>query len=279
MVWQGCMMDINEQINREIGVHGKVWNAMHEGYFSDPVIARPLITKITQYLSGSDTDVLVDLGGGTGFVLLELISQGAAPNMVPVNLDCSAIQLEAMEKKGISCINGLISDFSRDDLTPLDKRIFFIMRSVLHYFGKDGLNPVLRHIRNQARDGEMFVHQTACFENAVEAQCINLLYKEMGTLKWYPTISELRDSMAAANWQVIDICSAPPLKLSSVELGQRYGLDSQALEKICDRMTETFGEIDNVFQRVPDGFVAYLHYRICVAKAAFGQTSDQTGNP
>lgn len=262
------MMDINEQIMREMGVHGKLWNAMHEGYFSDSVIARPLITKIVQYLSDSDTDVLVDLGGGTGFVLLELISQGAAQNMVPVNLDCSAVQLEAMEKKGISCINGLISDFRRNNLAAPDKRIFFIMRSVLHYFGRDGLNPVLRHIRNQARAGEMFIHQTACFENAVEAQCINLLYKEMGTRKWYPTISELRGCMADTNWQVIDIAPAPPLKLSSVELGRRYGLDAQTFTKICDRLTGEFGEMENVFRRTPDGFVAYLHYRICVAMAA-----------
>jgi hypothetical protein len=63
--------------------------------------------------------------------------------MIPVNLDCSATQLDAMEKSGITCINSMISDFSRNDLTALDKRFFFIMRSVLHYFGEDGLTPVL----------------------------------------------------------------------------------------------------------------------------------------
>jgi hypothetical protein len=261
-------MEIDKQINREIVVHGQQWNAMHEGYFSNSIIARPLITAISKYLSGSNTDVLVDLGGGTGFILLELIERGVTQNMVPVNLDYSAMQLGAMEKKGISCINCLISDFSRSDLATLDKRISFIMRSVLHYFGKDGLIPVLSHIRNQARKGEIFIHQTACFESSIEAQCINVLYREMGTPKWYPTINELHESMATTSWQVIDICPAPPLKLSSVELGVRYGLDSQTLAKVCSRVTEEFGEINNVFQREPDGFVAYLHYRICVAKAS-----------
>jgi hypothetical protein len=142
------------------------------------------------------------------------------------------------------------------------------MRSVLHYFGKDGLTPILRHIRNQARMDEMFIHQTACFENALEAKCINLLYRKMDTTKWYPTIGELRDSMAITNWLVIDICPAPTLKLSSVELGQRYGLDSKALAEICDGVMDEFGEIENVFQRISDGFVAYLHYWICVARAA-----------
>jgi hypothetical protein len=261
-------MNIDEQISREVGVHGQQWNSMHEGYFSDSIIARPLIETITRYLSDSDNDVIVDLGGGTGFILAELIRKSATANMSPVNLDCSAIQLDAMEKNGISCVNGLISDFRRNDLVTTDKRIFFIMRSVLHYFGRDGLIPVLRHIRNQACPSEMFIHQTACFESAAEAQCINFLYREMGTPKGYPTLSELHDSMISTNWQVIDIITAPPLKLSSVELGQRYGLDLQAMAKIGSRMMEKHGEIENVFQQEQDGFVAYLHYRICVTRAA-----------
>jgi hypothetical protein len=261
-------MKIDEQISREIGVHGQQWNSMHEGYFSDADVARPLIETITRYLSGADTDIIVDLGGGTGFILRELIAKDAIAKMIPVNLDCSATQLDAMEKNGITCINSMISDFSRNDLTALDKQIFFIMRSVLHYFGQDGLTPVLRHIRGQARKGEMFIHQTACFENAGDARCINTLYREMGTPKWYPTSSELRDNMATTKWQVIDMYPAPLLKLSSVELGLRYGLDSQTLTKICNKVMEEFGEIENVFQPELNGFTAYLHYRICIARAA-----------
>lgn len=260
-------MNIDEQISREIGVHGRQWNAMHEGYFADAAVAAPLIATITRYLADSNTDVIVDLGGGTGFLLLELSSKGAAANIDSVNLDCSATQLEAMETSDISCINGLISDFNRQDLAAMDKRIFFIMRSVLHYFGKDGLIPVLRHIRRQARKDEMFIHQSACFENKEAARCINFLYKEMGTSKWYPTIRKLRDSMAGTNWELIDVCPAPSLKLSSDELGQRYGLDSQTLTRICNRIIEEFGEMENVFRREQDSFIAYLHYRICVGRA------------
>ena len=211
-------MKIDEQISREIGVHGQQWNSMHEGYFSDADVARSLIETITRYLSGADADIIVDLGGGTGFILRELIAKDAIAKMIPVNLDCSSAQLDAMEKSGITCINSLISYFSRYDLAALDKQIFFIMRSVLHYFGREGLIPVLRHIRGQARKGEMFIHQTACFENAGDARCINALYRKIGTPKWYPTISKLRDNMATTNWQVIYMHQAPPLKLSSVEL-------------------------------------------------------------
>jgi hypothetical protein len=62
-----------------------------------------------------------------------------------------------------------------------------MMRSVLHYFGKDGLRPVLRHLRAQAKPGEYFIHQTASFERVRDANCLNNLYAMMRTQKWYPT--------------------------------------------------------------------------------------------
>jgi hypothetical protein len=241
---------------------------MHDGYFADASIAHPFIKMIAQHLPGSNADVIADLGGGTGFILQELIKEGLTSNLISVNLDCSATQLDAMKQTGISCINSFISDFSRKDIAASGKQIFFIMRSVLHYFGKDGLIPVLLHIRNQARSGEMFIHQTACFENAVQARCVNFLYQEMGTAKWYPTISELSKNFENTNWQTIDTCLAPPLKLSSVALGRRYGLDSLTMMKIGKRLMNKYGDIENVFQMTAHGFMAHLHYRICVAKAA-----------
>lgn len=260
-------MNIDEQINRENGVHGHPWNSLHEGYFSDAAVARPFVSTIIRYLSDTDTDVMVDLGGGTGFILKELIEKVATTNIIPINLDCSSTQLDAMGKSGISCIRGLISDFRRSDLVPTGRKIFFMMRSVLHYFGREGQTAILQHIRNQAREGEMFIHQSACFEKAEEANCLNALYREMGSPKWYPVIHELRDTMAVTNWGVMDIVNAPPLKLSSVELGQRYGLEEQDLRKIRKKLMEKFGNIENVFHLDRNGFTAYLHYRICVTRA------------
>jgi len=260
-------MNIEEQINRENGVHGHPWNSLHEGYFSDAVVARPFVSAIIRYLSDTENDVIVDLGGGTGFVLKELIGKGATTNIIPVNLDCSSTQLDAMGKSGISCIKGLISDFRRSDLVPTEGKVFFMMRSVLHYFGRNGQTAILQHIRKQAREGEMFIHQSACFEKEEEADCLNTLYREMGSPKWYPVIHELRDTMAATNWDVLDMVNAPPLKLSSTELGQRYGLDEQALRKIRIKLLDEFGNIENVFHLDKKNFTAYLHYRIYVAKA------------
>lgn len=260
-------MDIDEQINREIGIHGREWNAMHDGYFADAVIARPFIEAIMRHLSGCHADLIVDLGGGTGFILQELIVSGLDAQVMPVNLDGSTTQLDAMKKNGIACINRLISDFTRRDLADESKRIFFIMRSVLHYFGRDGLAPVLRHIRRQARAGEIFIHQTACFENETDAQCINFLYQAMHTPKWYPTVGELKERLSEAHWEVIDEHPAPPLKLSSAELGRRYGLNMPMMESISRKLLDQFGNIDHVFQHGENEFVAHLHYRIFVVRA------------
>ena len=260
-------MNIDEQISRESGIHGRQWNSMHEGYFADAVVARPFIETIMSHLSAPHADLIVDLGGGTGFILQELIARGLDANVRPVNLDCSTTQLDAMRKNGIACINRLISDFSRKDLVHDDKCILFIMRSVMHYFGREGLMPVLGHIRRQAHKGEIFIHQTACFEKEIEAQCINFLYQSMHTPKWYPTVEELKERMLEANWEVMDERPARPLKLLSAELGQRYGLNMPMLGDISRKLLDQFGNIDNIFQYRENEFVAHLHYRIFVVRA------------
>jgi hypothetical protein len=89
----------------------------------------------------------------------------------------------------------------------------------------------------------------------------------MGTSKWYPTISELLESMVRTKWQVIDVGAAPPLKLPDAELGQRYGLDPDTLTRILTKIKKEFGEIKDVFERNQNGFTAYLHYRIFVSRA------------
>jgi len=260
-------MNIDDQINREIGVHGQSWNALHDGYFGDSLTAGPFVATIVRYLSVSRADIVVDLGGGTGFVLNELSSLCKALDIMPVNLDCSPEQLDAVEGGCIKRINRFISEFTRNDLSTGDRRLFFIMRSVFHYLGKEGLNPALSHIRLQAEAGEMFIHQTACFENTPEAQCMNALYQLMETRKWYPTIRELQDSMIATGWQVVEMISAPSLKLSSTALGERYGLDAESLATIRGHMQRDFGNMESIFHCGREGFIAYLPYRICVTRA------------
>lgn len=258
---------MNKQIGREASVHGEQWGELHGGYFSDPAIALPFVEIARELLMGSHADVVVDLGGGTGFLLSQLAGKGLCEGLALVNLDGSDVQLASARKAGITCVRALVTDFRRSDAGPEDKRFFFLMRSVLHYFGKSGLLPVLTHLRSQAKEGEIFVHQTASFEDKAEADCLNALYSYMQSDKWYPTISELESSVTKAGWRLTDMSAAPALLLTSDDLAGRYALQMADVMRIRHIMAKEFGKQTSVFGVLPNGFWAKLHYRIytCVA--------------
>ena len=258
---------MNEQINREESVHGKQWGELHGGYFSDPAIAQPFVERVKELLMESRTGVVVDLGGGTGFLLSQLAEQGPCGDLALVNLDGSDVQLASAREAGIKCVRALVADFRRSDVGPEDKRFLFMMRSVLHYFGETGLLPVLFHIHRQARKGEIFIHQTASFEDKRDAACLNALYRHMHSDKWYPTVSELKSSMTKAGWRATDMSPAPSLLLTSEDLARRYSLGMDDVMRIRNVMAQEFSGRTNVFGVLPNGFWAKLHYYIytCVA--------------
>lgn len=258
---------MNEQINREESVHGKQWGELHGGYFSDHGVALPFVKRAKELVLKSRADVVIDLGGGTGFLLSQLAGQGLCEGLTLVNLDCSDVQLAPAREAGITCVRALVTDFCRSDVGPEDKMFFFIMRSVLHYFGEAGLLPVLRHLHSQAREGEVFVHQTASFEDKRDAACLNALYRHMNLDKWYPTVSELEGSVTKAGWRLTDMLSAPALLLTSDDLARRYALQMADVMRIRNVMAKEFGKQTSVFGVLPNGFWAKLHYRIytCVA--------------
>lgn len=260
---------MDDYLGREKGVHGQAWDTVHGGYFSDPAVARPLVEAAASLLAKAPADVVVDLGGGTGFLLSQLAACAAVGSATLVNVDCSEVQLALAEGKGIRYVHASIGEFQRSRLAGLGKRFFYLMRSVLHYFGQDGLSPVLRHLRDQAREGEFFLHQTASFDKEEEAACLNALYRHMRTHKWYPTVDDLQRRLAQAGWHVTAVTAASPLLLASDELGRRYALDPQEIQHIRDRMAREFGDRDDVFELTSSGFQARLHYRIymCVAGA------------
>lgn len=258
---------MNEQINREESVHGEQWGELHGGYFSDPAIAQPFVERVKDILMESHADIVVDLGGGTGFLLSHLAAQGLCEGLSFVNLDGSDVQLASAREAGITCVRALVTDFRRSDVGPESRRFFFMMRSVLHYFGEAGLLPVLLHLHSQAKEGEIFVHQTASFEDKKDAACLNALYRHMNSDKWYPTVRELKGSMAKAGWSMTEMSPAPALVLTSDDLARRYALQMDDVMRIRDVMTQEFGGQTNVFRVLPNGFWAKLHYRIytCVA--------------
>lgn len=259
---------MNEQIKKEENVYGKQWSRVHGGYFSDPVVAAPLVQKVRELACESKADLILDLGGGIGSVLSQLFSAGVERGVSLVNLDDSSIQIEASTGTGFTCIRGSVDSFSRRDIGPADGHFLFMMRSVLHYFGKDGLRLVLRHLRAQAKPGEFFVHQTASFRRRQDANCLNELYQMMRTEKWYPTVDSLCKCLRAEGWQVLEVLPSLPLPLTNGGLMQRYDLNQTDIVRISDRLYRNPLVSEEVFKRTDDSFCAFLHYWIYVCTPA-----------
>lgn len=254
------------ELGPEQAVHGSSWGRMHGGYFGDPEVARPLVAAVRDVARETRPDRIVDLGGGTGFLLAQLRAGGLGDVPLAV-LDDSAPQLAEAAKGGWACVRAAVESFARAAAAPAGQRVLWIMRSVLHYAGETGLDPLLRHLRAQAALGEFWVHQTACFEKAEDAACLNALYRQMRTAKWYPTIADLRSRLAAAGWSVATIRPAPTLALDSAELGRRYGLEPPELAAIRAEMAKDFGLNPAAFHLRPDGFRAELRYAVFVCRA------------
>lgn len=84
---------MNPHIHREEAVHGEAWDSVHGGYFSDPLVAAPLVKKVCDLAAESKADRIVDLGGGNGFLLGRVRAGGIGSEMSLVNLESSETQL------------------------------------------------------------------------------------------------------------------------------------------------------------------------------------------
>lgn len=261
------MEKMKDPVGTEKVVHGQRWGAVHNGYFSDPAIARPLIKAVTGVLAESPADVIADLGGGTGFMLSQLAQEEIGSALL-VNINCSDAQLALVNQANISLVRSSIDEFRRTGVATRNQRLLLMMRSVLHYFGESGLQPLLRHLRSQMEPGEFFVHQSAVFDNEEDAVCLNTLYQQMRTQKWYPSTAEMETRLADSGWRVTGSVAAPALLLDSVDLGLRYALDAGDLARIRNAMIEKFGTTNRPFRLTSSGFCAELHYRIFTCAAS-----------
>ncbi len=259
---------VNREILKEYDIHGKAWDKIHGGYFSSPEIAAYFIQEVEAALTSDRPDVLIDLGGGTGFVLGEIIRRNPHLAIHFVNVDLSGKQLRHEHDGRILVVGKSIADFARRDLGSPARRFLFIMRSVLHYFGTEELLPVLRHLRSQMQPGELFIHQTACFQSFAEASFMNLLYERMHTGKWYPTMSQLHSALLLTGIHVHSVHPAPPLPLTSTDLARRYGLTAKDLRDIRREVPARYGEKEDLFTSSGEDFCAYLHYAVFVCGAA-----------
>lgn len=258
----------NTEVNRETGSHGSMWNQMHGGYFSSPEIARPFVEKITENIAISQPDVVTDLGGGTGFLLNQVALNIDFKNLKMINLELSSEQLDSLINNKIIPFPGSIGSFKRNQLDKSNKKFLFISRSTLHYSGFEGLVPLLKHIRKQMAEGEYFIHQTACFSETKDANSINLLYKLMGTNKWFPTLEMMGEILPEAGYKIASLSTAPTLNLTSKSLMARYKFDKQKMEEIKSTILNKYAQNKNgVFKFGQDGFTAQLNYKIFCCKA------------
>ena len=259
----------SEEVLREESSHGEKWNKIHDGYFSSPEVAVPFVAKIAETLQVNNPDIITDLGGGTGFILDQL-SERCNSNIKLVNLELSEEQLAANQDSHITSLNRSIATFNRADLGNADSNILFISRSTLHYAGENGLKPLLAHIRSQMKIGEFFIHQTACFADKKSADTMNLLYKLIGTDKWYPTVETLCNTFDKTGFELIHSSDAPTLNLTSDDLSNRYNVKQSEIPEILNKLQEETKTVNRVFTPTQDGFTAYLPYTIFICRAGEG---------
>jgi SAM-dependent methyltransferase len=251
----------------ERNLYGREWNHVHHGYFSDPSVAVPLMDALVDAIGVARPHAVVDLGGGTGFILKRLEELGASNGAVLINVDVSADQLCQTQDSHIVCVSRFIEEVLRMDLCSWEEPLLLCMRSVLHYFGKEGLKPLLRHLRALMREGEYLVHQTACFEDRRDQEVMNLLYEGMGTGKWYPGVDELITALEGQGWKIHTVNSARSLVLPKDELIERYKVGEMEMAGIKREIMQKGKPSPAVFISSDQGFTAYLHYRVFKCEA------------
>ncbi len=255
-----------QSVMRELGVHGQRWTGVFDGYFSDANAAGPLLDAVEKAIEVGKPDVLADLGGGTGFLLAQLLRRGLLTVRL-VDVDLSEKQLSVCANGGIVKLQSPLNQVTRRQLLAGEERLLLMSRSMLHYFGRDGIDPLLKHLRMQLHPGEFFVHQSACFARQGDADLMNLLYERMETGKWFFTRDELAARLQRAGFAVRAASPAPPLQMSSADLGERYGLGPEEKAAIGREIMEKFGCGQKIFTQEGDEFRATLCYCIFACEA------------
>ncbi len=256
----------NQSVLKELAVHGPRFASLFDGYFSDPDTARPLVEAVERAIDSTRPGVVADLGGGTGFILSELLRRGLQGVRL-VNVEISSKQLSACNDDRIAILQISADKVTRGELQAEDVKLMLIARGVLHYFGRLGLDPLLRHLHGQLRPGEYFVHQSAAFQSQSDADVMNHLYARIGTEKWFFTVDKLKSRLEDAGFIVCDVVPAPKLEMNSVELGERYGLGPEQMGSIGREIERIFGK-QEVFMLFGMEFKACLHSWIFICETA-----------
>ena len=121
------------RLRNEMTVHGRRWCTIHDGYFADHDVALPFLDAISREILTFKPSVVADLGGGTGFILSELIKRHARASIRYVNVDISAEQLSECRYRNIHSLRISAMDVKRSALVTDEDSLMLIMRSLLHW--------------------------------------------------------------------------------------------------------------------------------------------------
>ncbi len=247
-------------IENEKNLHGDHWASVLGGYFSDPAIARSLVDALQKAIERHSPTVLVDIGGGTGFILSELSRIYPNGQLRLIDLDASPTQLSGEQQHNITKIQAMAQDVKREDLCGEDDVLMLTMRSVLQYFGPSGTEPFLKDLASLLKPGECMVHQSACFDNEQNARFISK-FTEMSQIgKGAPLTANLKEILGQSGWRVQDVIDAPPLPMDSAFLAKRYKLDNNRL-RATEALGREFEEAD-AFSQLENGFIIRMDYKI-----------------
>ena len=252
---------MDDSTRHEASLYGDGWHKIHDGYFSDKRVAAPLVDAIVSAILEKQPSVVADMGGGTGFLLGEVFQSSCQADCAFINVDVSEKQLSAASHPGITGVARAVQEVSRDDLLTDEGSLLLCMRSILHYFGRDGMGPILEHFRSMMDGGELLVHQTACFDKEEEGRPLNFLYELLGTNKWYPTVKQLSGALEDAGLRVLSTEDAPTLSLGSDELQERYEVSDFDMTRIEEEIVRLCGT-PRSFVTGEEGFTAYLDYKV-----------------
>ncbi|MFA5203191.1 MAG: class I SAM-dependent methyltransferase [Lentisphaeria bacterium] len=250
--------------------YGKKWDAIHGGYFSNPVMAAPFVETIAAAVRRHRPDAVVDLGGGSGFVLGELAKRdlGGTPRLI--NVDASPDQLTAAKARGLECLNVPAEKFTRDMALKDGGRLMLVMRSVLHYYQAADHLPFLLHLRRQLQEKELFLHQTLAFASPRETAAINALYALMRTTKAFFTPAEIAAMLATGGFVTPKPRHLHDVPVPSNELASRYQLGPRDIRAIIDRVGTLPGTSKVFTVTGTDSFRMFLKYYLfkCTAVPA-----------
>lgn len=252
---------------REEHVHGDSWARQASGYFSDKGIARDYVAAIMRVVRKSRPAVIADLGGGTGFILEQLIEAGISDDVKLVVIDESGPQLAACRNPRITLIKGVLQSFRRTDVAREDGQLMLICRSVLQYAGIEGQMPWLCHVRGEMRPGEWFVHQSGCTEDPEASVLLNRLFEMMGVDKWVPGRDAFVQMLTEARLEVRENFLMPPIGMVSEELAYRYGVSPEDMKSIEAELRGTCAGRPDMFKTTPAGFVFNFPYRVFLCSA------------